>query len=146
MLTAFTVGAKVMLLKNFIVELNIMNGAVGTVKDIVYKEEEGPRNLDNIPAYIIVDFPKCLITDEKRFRWKVQDGRTNVPIPVITERCEKCCSITTVPMRVCKAITIHKGQGITVGKGQDWENVVVYFVEGKGKSQPGLKSRLFFCW
>ena len=42
-------------------------------------------------------------------------------------------------MRVCKAITIHKGQGITVGKGQDWENVVVYFVEGKGKSNPGLE-------
>ena len=89
MLTAFTVGAKVMLLKNFIVELNLMNGAVGTVKDIVYKEEEGPNNINNIPAYIIVDFPKCLITDENKFTWKEQDARTNIPIPVITERCEK---------------------------------------------------------
>ena len=64
MLTAITVGATVMLLKNFVVELNIMNGSVGTVTDIVYKEKEGPREKNNLPPYVVVDFPKCLILKE----------------------------------------------------------------------------------
>ena len=82
MLTAFTVGASVMLLRNFIVELNLMNGAVGVVKDIVYKDEDGPRKC-HIPAYVVVDFPKCTILSENR--WKVQEAATNIPIPAIKE-------------------------------------------------------------
>ena len=62
MLTAFTIGAKVMLLRNFVVELNLMNGAIGEVVNIFYKEEDGPRG-NNIPAYVVVDFPKCSILE-----------------------------------------------------------------------------------
>ena len=40
---------------------------------------------------------------------------------------------------MCKAITIHKGQGITVGKGKEWPCVVIYFNEGKKRSQAGLE-------
>ena len=139
MLTAFTKGATVMLLKNYIVELGIMNGAVGTVVDIVYEEAEGPRNQNNLPAYVIVDFPKCMFP-KIGIGYNVQAPKTHVPVPITKEFCErKCCTIETVPLRVCKAITIHKGQGITVGPGHDWENVVIYFVEGNKRSQPGLE-------
>ena len=97
MLTAFTVGAKVMLLKNYVVELKLMNGSIGTVVDIVYKDEEGPRSEGALPAYIVVDFPQCLIEDGKG--WKKQDACKNVPIPTIVELCKKhCCGIETVPL------------------------------------------------
>lgn len=139
MLTAYTKGAKVMLLKNYIVELGLMNGSVGTVVDIVYEEAEGPRNQSNLPAYVIVDIPKCMFP-AVGIGYTEQAPKTHVPIPITKEFCErKCCTIETIPLRVCKAITIHKGQGITVGLNHDWENVVIYFVEGKKRSQPGLE-------
>ena len=51
---------------------------------------------------------------------------TCVPVPVIKDRCEKnCCSIATVPLRVCKAVTTHKSQGMTVGPGHVWERLVI---------------------
>ena len=43
MLTITCSGATVMLLKIFIVEYNLMNSTVGTVKTIVYKYLEGPK-------------------------------------------------------------------------------------------------------
>ena len=33
--------------------------------------------------------------------------------------------MTTLPLCVCKAISIHKCQGISVGNGHDWEKVVI---------------------
>ena len=40
-----------------------------------------------------------------------------MPIPFLTQRCErKCCSVTALPLRVCRALTIHKSQGMTVGR------------------------------
>ena len=113
-----------MLLKNFVVELKLMNGSVGVVKDIVYEQEEGPRG-NHLPAYIVVDFPKCLIPNDEK-KWRLQESHTNVPIPIVTDMCEKkCCQIATIPLRVFKAITIHKGQGITVGEGKDWKCAVI---------------------
>ena len=110
-----------------------MNGAVGTVKDIVYEEPEGPRG-NHLPAYVVVDFHNCLIKDGNQ--WKKSHAKTCVPIPTITEPCEKtCCSIKTCPLRICKAITIHKGQGINVGKGKEWECAIAYFVKGKVEEQ-----------
>ena len=132
MLTAFTEGAKVMLLKNYIVELGLMNGSVGTVVDIVYEEAEGPRNQENLPAYVIVDFPKCLFPNAG-IGYTEQAPKTNVPIPITKEFCDKkCCTIETIPLRVCKAITIHKGQGITIGVGHDWETYTLSNVKTTG--------------
>ena len=53
-----------------------------------------------------------------------------IPIPVVTDRCEKkCCSITTIPLRICKALTIHKSQGMTIGPNENFEKAVVYLPE-----------------
>ena len=50
-------GAIVMLLKNFVVEHNIMNGSVGTVRKIVYDEQRGPHSSpQKLPSYVVVEF------------------------------------------------------------------------------------------
>ena len=51
---ALCIGGIVMLLKNFIVELNIMNGSIVSIKDIVYETRDGPDKENALPAYIIV--------------------------------------------------------------------------------------------
>ena len=62
---------------------------------------------------------------------------TWVPIPLVTRRCEKnCCQITALPLQLCKALTIHKAQGMTVGEGQMFEEVVVCLPVG-GTKCPG---------
>jgi len=115
--------AKVMLLMNYIVELGLFNGSVGVIVKIVYKNREGPRERGAQPAYVVVAFPGSRIPVADA--WD-PNHPTHVPIPLATVRCDKdCCSMTTVPLRVCKAITIYKSQGMTVGTGQPWEYLVV---------------------
>lgn len=61
MKNALCVGAKVMLLKNFLVEYHLMNGSVGTVTHFCYKHCDGPNhNSENDLQYAIVDFPISL--------------------------------------------------------------------------------------
>ena len=130
-----------MLLRNFVVELNIMNGAVGIVRKIVYKEVAGPHDdMKPHPAYIIVQFKNVTIPEEKKAFPNLPSNC--IPIPVITEHCEKrCCTMTTVPLRVCIALTIHKSQGMTVGPEENFEKVIVYLPDkGRGqRSTPGLE-------
>ena len=134
-------GAVVMLLKNFIVELNLMNGSIGVVKKIVFDSPNGPYSgVNKHPSYVIVEFKNVSIPEEKK---AFPNYPANwVPIPVVTEHCEKrCCSITTIPLRVCVALTIHKSQGMTIGPGENFEKVIVYLPDkGLGqKSVAGLE-------
>ena len=126
-----------MLLVNFVVEEDAYNGAVGTVIKISYSEKEGPRKSGALPAYIIVDFPELSIPLADV--WD-HNNPTHVPIPCYTARCEKgCCTMTTAPLRVCKAITGHKSQGMTVGDGHFWKCVVVALASSRGMNIPGLE-------
>ena len=84
---ALCVGAKVLLLSNFVVEYKIMNGSIGTVVDIVYKDKAGPRDAKSLPAYVIVYFPKSCIPDNYKF-FPDKDRRF-VSIPAVTELCKK---------------------------------------------------------
>jgi hypothetical protein len=59
----------VMLLRKEIVELGLMNGSIGTIKAVVYKDAEGPRGPEGFkthPAYVIVDFLDCKIPKENK--------------------------------------------------------------------------------
>jgi hypothetical protein len=63
-ITAIAILAKAMLLVNVLPEQNLMNGSIGIVKAIVYKDKhgpEGPLGSKVQPAYAIVDFPSCEI-------------------------------------------------------------------------------------
>ena len=138
LLNALAEKAKVMLLVNYVVESGMFNGGVGTVIEIVYAEPDGPRNRANKPAYVVVDFP--LSTVPANEAWN-SDHPTWIPIPLHTQRCEKkCCSATTIPLRVAKAITIDKSQGATVGKDEFWEKLVVQLPASTSKraGAPGL--------
>jgi hypothetical protein len=39
---------------------------------------------------------------------------------------KKCCSITAFPIQICRALTIHKSQGMTIGEGERFKKVVVH--------------------
>ena len=80
---ALCIGAKVMLIKNYIVEWKLMNGSVGTFVDIVYKNAAGPNNENTQPAYVIVDFPYSCIPPQHKIIPNKQS--TCIPIPVSTD-------------------------------------------------------------
>lgn len=44
-----------------------------------------------------------------------------------------------MPLRVCKAITIHKAQGISIGPGNLWKRVVVALPETTDRKTPALE-------
>ena len=119
-----------MLLKNFVVELGLMNGAVGTVVDLCYKQcngpypdadevEHGSMFYDEALQYAVVDFPACTIPEGSKF-FADQPHTTYIPIPLAEERYDrKCCSERASPLSCCKALSIHnKSQGMTVGPAQ----------------------------
>ena len=84
-ISAFCVGAVVMLLKNFIVEEKLMNGSIGKVIEIAYDNSNGPNIAGALTLYVVVDFPKCSLNHGFIDR----SSTTYIPIPLITEKCEK---------------------------------------------------------
>ena len=117
-----------------------MNGSIGTVVDIVYREKEGPtRNPKSHPAYVVVDFKDSTIPTSDAL-W--QEGKpTLVPVPVSILRCEKqCCSEQAIPLRVAKAVSTYKSQGMTAGEGEEvFEKVVVALPTAGGKKTPSAE-------
>ena len=56
----------------------------------------------------------------------------------MTIRCEKrCCTVTAIPLRVCKAFTICKSQGLSVGPANPFESAVLYLPEKGKRTNPG---------
>ena len=140
LLNALCVGAIVILLKNMMVELNLMNGAVGYVRDICYRHKDGPNQPmgnKHPDMYVVVEFPLCTNTTpmipNKPATW--------IPIYPVEERCEKCkrCTITAIPLRVCKALSVQKSQGMTVGEGEMFKKVIMYLLEQQERQTPGIE-------
>jgi hypothetical protein len=91
------------------------------------------------PAYVVVDFPDCKIPKEDKSMpgW----SRTYVPIVPCHNRCEhKCCTMIQIPMCLCKAITILKSQGQSVGPNEVWKKIIVEFLAAQARNKrPGLE-------
>jgi len=91
----------------------------------------------NYQLPVVCDFPNVKFEPGKE--WDPQNP-TYVPIPPATIRCEKgCCTSTTIPLRVCKAITTYKSQGMSVGEGQIWTKIVLVLGSLKGFNAPGME-------
>ena len=75
-----------MLLVNYIPELGLMNGSIGTVIDIC-SPNKNRCNSDDDSHYVVVNFEHCTIPEGQNLI--PGKPRTYVPIPVNTTRCEK---------------------------------------------------------
>ncbi|KAL2462147.1 ATP-dependent DNA helicase [Abeliophyllum distichum] len=106
-----SVGARVMLRANLATHNGLVNGAMGTVVDIVYAVH--CKSPFDSPLAVMVDFDNYRGTS---FR----EGSNIIPIPPITSNWkasnETSCQRTQIPIILCWAITIHKSQGLTLDK------------------------------
>jgi hypothetical protein len=102
---------------------------------IVYADKQGPNAVNApLPAYIVVDFPLMEIPVDEA--WD-QNHPTWVPVPPTVFHCKKeCCRVTTMALRIHNATSVHKGQGISCGKGLPDSMVVVGL--GGERGSPGL--------
>lgn len=113
MVAFFCIGARVLCSLNLCSECSLVNGAIGTVVDMVWKECAEPKEED--PHVLMVHFPgysgpKVYFDDE---------GRVIVPI-FRSERPytyhNDYCTLTQFPLFIAFAISVHKSQGTTQDK------------------------------
>ena len=65
---------------------------------------------------------------------------TWVHTPSVTENCEiKYCNISTILLRVCIAVTIHKYQGSNIGPNKIFEHEVIHLPSDTMKKTPGIE-------
>ena len=104
-------NARVMLTANLWVAAGLVNGAMGTITDILYKEKLEHTAL---PTAILVAFDKYNGPTLKNL-----EGTPVVPIVPIRRMWEGesgICSRLQFPLSLAWAITAHKSQGLTLPK------------------------------
>jgi len=110
-------GARVMLTKNLWGENGLVNGSMGTVRDIFWRE--GANTAVDQPYGMMVEFDGYTgptwspVSDApgQQSRW--------VPIFAATARFNfkgADCARTMFPLRLCYAITVHKSQGMSLSR------------------------------
>ena len=100
----------------------MFNGTTGHIVKVVYRPDGSPQRGSEI-AYVLFRVPGLRLPSGDV--WDEDDPEV-VPIPMVSVRCENdCCSMRTIPIRVHKATSIHKAQGMTIGEGQPFQKVVV---------------------
>ena len=107
-----------MLLKNSPSEYKLVNGSIGIVKEIILKHSDGPRHiLYELPACVIVEFKESnFFWNNKMANWKTQ--KCHFSYSYTHSLREKCCTVTSIPLRIYKVITIHKAQGMIIEPGK----------------------------
>jgi len=99
-----------MLMANLQTETRLVNGSIGTVQDIIFKENQGPPSL---PIAVLISFDNykgstiASLEDERvipitpiRYTWNSKSGTL--------------CSCLQISVCLVWAIMIHKSQGLTL--------------------------------
>ena len=101
-----------MLTANLQTDTGLVNGSMGTVQDIIFKEDQGPPSL---PIAVLISFDNY-----KGPTIASLEGERVVPIAPIqrnwTGKSGVSCSRLQIPIRFAWAITVHKSQGLTLRK------------------------------
>ncbi len=89
--------------------------------------------------YVVVDFPESIIPEHKKNDSKSTKNLDTHP-SFTRQYNKKCCSITAIPLMICKSLSIDKSQGMTVGHGKQFTKLVVHLPVGDGENKcPGLE-------
>jgi hypothetical protein len=113
-------GAKVMLTTNMNVEFGLFNGSMGTVQDIIYLDGKNPTS--NLPDVVMVEFSK--------YSGPPFIGCKPKLVPIVpVERKIDChcfsCKRTQVPLRLGWGTTIHRCQGMTIGRNEANRYIII---------------------
>jgi ATP-dependent exoDNAse (exonuclease V) alpha subunit len=103
------IGAQVMLSTNLWTENGLVNGSIGTVKDILWDAGQDPSV--SMPSMLLVHFDEYSGPDFPLY------GSKTIPIFPAVRQFEfkgAACTRTQFPLRLAYAITVHKSQGLTL--------------------------------
>jgi len=94
---------------NIMPKWGLYNGSFGTVKDIVFRQNENP-NFGDQPLYVLVEFPQY-----EGPAWN-KSNKKLVPITPVTRLCDRrCCTRQFIPLTLAFGRTGHTFQGMNVG-------------------------------
>ena len=100
-------GARVMLSSNLWVDMGLVNGAMGTVQAICYKDGQVPPSL---PVAVTIMF-------DHYSGPTLSDGTVPItPLRRSWSSSGSSCSRLQLPLKLAWAVTIHKSQGLTLHK------------------------------
>jgi hypothetical protein len=134
---AYGIGMLCKMTANIAPKFNLVNGARGILRDIVYEDFcYDPNNHKKLPLYLVVEFPNyngpSLFTGPDQQKW--------VPVLPIEKRSEDTRSSRKgFPIVVSKADTVHSLQGLTVGLLKAIKRLVIHKWDSKAESKwPGI--------
>lgn len=102
-----SIGCRVMLRRNLCVSKGLVNGALGTVRSIVYLPDQRPPAL---PCVLLVEFDKFVGPYLRDRLFPV------LPVSSCWKEGNVECTRRQFPLSVAYALTIHKSQGLTLDK------------------------------
>jgi ATP-dependent DNA helicase PIF1 len=136
-----------MLTKNIWQSKGLYNGALGTVKALVYRE--GNRQPDSLPICILIEFDEytgpSIVPDRKIVPIAPEAG-------VFDPRTGKTGTRVQFPLILGWAISIHKSQGLTLNRAilgigdRESHHGITYVGCSRVKSYKGLAFDKSFAW
>ena len=123
-------GARVAVTSNLAQDFGVVNGAVGTVHEVVYADGVRPTDDQTLPRVVYVKMDRW---SGPQFCSEVKNLVPFVPVKLpIDCKHNARCSRTNVPLALAWAWTIHKAQGISVGENKTYKRMVGHLGETEG--------------
>ena len=92
---------------------------------IIFKHRNGPRYIPyELPVCVIFEFKESNVSETTKWRTDLHKHLIQIaPITILCER--KVCTVTSIPLRICKVITIHKALGMSIGSRKPFESMII---------------------